>query len=142
MGKVKDFPYIKASSWVKLMSEQGFLHKLFGLGSECNTLELAEPHLSDFWKKYELTHSDHQVFGLARAGLIRLSHCVPIYIHGDEGTTYKRDGALVLSFFNPIGNGVAGARTGENRQELQMNFLGHAFSTRMVMGTLMKATCL
>ena len=44
VGNVKDFPYIIASSWVKLMSEQGFLHNLFGQGMECNTLELAEPH--------------------------------------------------------------------------------------------------
>ena len=139
VGTESAFPYIPASSWVKYMDSNGYLQHLFGLGAEIQTLEQAEPFLLDFWSKYELTHGAHQVYRLAKQNLLSLSQCVPCYLHGDEGTTYKRDGALVLSFFSPIGQGVASAKTGERSDDLRMNFVGHGFKTRFVTSTLMKA---
>ena len=139
VGNVRNFPYIKASSWVKILDRHSCLHRLLGLGEDYKTLEKAGPVLQQFWDKYALTNGGHQIYGLANRGEVCLSECLPIYIHGDEGTTIKKDGALVVSIFCPIGQGVAGAKTGENPEQLQLNFVGHGFTTRYVLATLMKA---
>ena len=139
VGKMKKFPYLKASSWLQVLDKQGCLGNLLGLGLECRTLEEARPSLLQFWDKYRTTHGSHEVYALASRGDLDLGQSIPVYIHGDEGTTYKKDGALVASFFCPIGQGVAGAKSGEDPAELHMNFVGHGFATRFVMATLMKA---
>ena len=141
VGQFKKFPYYKPSSWVQVLEKEGCLPKLFGLGSECKTLEQAEPALLQFWSKFKVTHGSHEIYELERRGQLQLGRSVPIYVHGDEGTTYKKDGALVVSFFCPIGQGVASAKTGEDPEELRLNFVGHGFTTRFVMATLMKAWC-
>ena len=134
------YPYIKASSWIRTLEETGNLKNLLGLGESCRTLELAGPALLDFWEKYALAHADHEVYSLARNGELCLRQCVPIYLHGDEGTTYKKDGALVLSFFCPLGRGVACQKDGDlTDRKLPMNFQGHSFKTRFVMATIFKA---
>ena len=99
VAKNPSHPYIRASSWIKAMDAGGNLGNLLGLGPGCSTLEQAAPALRSFLDKYALWHSDHEVYSLARAGKLSLEQCVPVYVHGDEGTAFKRDGALVLSFF-------------------------------------------
>ncbi|CAE7265247.1 unnamed protein product [Symbiodinium natans] len=128
------YPYIKATSWVRKLDEEHALDYLLGLG--CSTLQEASSGLENFWAKYALSHGDHQVFKAD----IPLRQCVPIYVHGDEGTTFKKDGALVLSFCCPIGKGVACQKDGDviDQSRLRMNFKGHCFKTRFVMGTLFK----
>ena len=113
VGRDTSYPYIKASSWIKTLDATGYLQNLLGLGDSCSTLELAGPSLQQFWSKYELAHGDHEVFNLARSGKLRLAECVPIYIHGDEGTAYKKDGALVMSFFCPLGKGTLCQKVGD-----------------------------
>ena len=139
VGREKKYPFIKPSSWIATMDRRNMLHKLFGLGPDLNTLDKVKTHLLDFWSKYELGHAGHEVFDMVRQGRLRLERCVPCYIHGDEGTTLKKGGNLVLSFFSPVGQGVAGAKTGEDQTGLLMNFIGHGFSNRFVTGSLLKA---
>ena len=141
VGCYKDFPIIKASSWVEVLDRRNYLHHLLGLGDDCKTLEAAGERLLEFWRKYEVSHGDHEVFKLASEGALPLRQSIPIYMHGDEGTTYKRDGALVLSFYSPLGQGVACKRSGQldTTRSLEMNFLGHCFKTRFIMATMLKA---
>ena len=140
VAKNPSHPYIRASSWIKAVDAGGNLGNLLGLGPGCSTLEQAAPALRSFWDKYALWHSDHEVYSLARAGKLSLEQCVPVYVHGDEGTAFKRDGALVLSFFSPIGKGVVCQKVGDIIDgSLHMNFRGNCFKTRFVMGTLFKA---
>lgn len=141
VGKHVNFPFIKPSSWVHELDKKGLLHLLIGLGPDYSTPDKAEPFLLDFWQKYRLCHGGHQVFDLERAGGVNLGRCVPCYLHGDEGITYKRDGALVVSFHSPIGHGVASKRMGDlaDPNELNTSFMGHCFKTRFVLGTLLKA---
>ena len=143
VGTHVDFPFIKASSWVGALEKTACLHHLFGLGAECGSLAKAAPFLLDFWQKYELCHGGHQIYDLAKRGNVKLEHCVPCYMHGDEGITYKRDGALVVSMHSPIGNGVASKRMGDlgGPCELNTSFVGHCFKTRFVLGVLLKAMC-
>ena len=140
VGCYKDFPIIKPSSWVKLLDEKNYLHHLFGLGEGCQTLKAAGPKLLDFWQKYKLCHGTHGIYEVASEEM--LQRCVPIYIHGDEGTTYKRDGALVLSVYSPMGQGVNSKRTGQGDAAsscLEMHFAGHCFKTRFIAATMLKA---
>ena len=140
VGPFIDFPCIKPSSWVGVLDKRDCLHHLFGLGEDFATLEAAKPKLLEFWAKYELSHGGHQVYDLASSGKLDLGNCLPIYLHGDEGVTFKKEGALVVSFYSPLGQGVACRRVGQldGSATLEMHFLGHCFKTRFVMATMMK----
>ncbi|CAE7334637.1 unnamed protein product [Symbiodinium sp. CCMP2592] len=86
--------------------------------------------LESYWDNFKQLHPTHQIFNLQ----VPLSRCLPVLLHGDEGTTYKRDGALVLSFQSPLGRGTSknkvGNVAGDNKQLL--NFVGHAFQSRFL----------
>ena len=142
MGDVAQYPYIKAESWVVALDKNGKLDRLLGLGSDIRTIEAAGPSLLDFWNKFEVLHGSHQVFELARDGSVDLSQAVPIYLHGDEGTTYKKDGCLCLSMHSLIGAGTLSNKLGPVvdgiRADPHMNFAGHAFETRFLLGALLK----
>ena len=145
-GKVGDqhnFPYIKASSWIQTLDELGKLDRFLGLGPNCRTVKDAGSSLEEFWSRYQLMHGGHEVFELARSNKIDLRSAVPIYLHGDEGTTYKKDGCLCLSFHRPLGRGTASNKLGPmaNEEVLadpHLNFLGHAFETRFLLGALLR----
>ena len=136
------YPYITATSWIKCLDAKGCLGNLLGTG--WSTLEQSSDTLLDFWQKYKLAHGDHEVYALADSNQLDLQNCVPVYIHGDEGTTFKKDGALVLSFFSPLGKGAACQRIGDimdpGEGKLHMNLKGHCFKTRFIMATLFKAS--
>ena len=140
VGCFRDFPIIKPSSWVKALDEKNYLHHLFGMGENCKTLKAAGPKLLEFWEKYGLCHRTHGIFQVASEEMLQRS--VPIYIHGDEGTTYKKDGALVVSVYSPMGQGVNSKRTGQEgaaSSSLEMHFSGHVFKTRFIAATMLKA---
>ena len=142
IGREPYFPYVKVASMVEALDRHGKLYKLLGLGREFDTLEKCGPALMSFWDSYKLMHGSHQLFQFAEDQQIPLSCCLPIYIHGDEGVTYKKDGCLVVSFHSPIGLGTRSHRMGpleENEEvEPRMNFVGHAFKTRFLIGALLR----
>ena len=87
------------------------------------------------------------MYRLAREGVLRLENCCPVYIHGDEGTTYKKDGCLCVSFHSPFGRGtVSSKKMGplleRGDHETDMNFVGHAFETRWLLGAMLKESWL
>ena len=45
----------------------------------------------------------HELFEEIRAGKKDPSRCIPMFIHGDEGTAYKKGGVLVLSLQGSTG---------------------------------------
>ena len=145
-GKVGDdpnFPYIKVASWTQTLDDHGKLDRLLGLGANVRTLKDAGSSLEEFWSRYQLMHGGHEVFELARSNKIDLRSALPIYLHGDEGTTYKKDGCLCLSFHCPLGRGTANNKLGPiaNEEVLadpHLNFLGHAFETRFLLSALLR----
>ena len=52
-----------------------------------------------------------------------MEECVPLYLHGDEGVTYKRGGVLILSFQSPLGFGTS---KGDKDLSLNLQDLGEA----------------
>ena len=123
------------------MDRRGQLSKLLGFGELCNTLDKAAAGLENYWRNYRLCHGGHEVFSLADAGQLSLRQCVPVFLHGDEGTTYKRDGCFVVSLHSPLGRGTVSNKLGPMGGaplEPHTNFVGHSFETRFMLGALLK----
>ena len=81
----------------------------------------------------------HELWNDIDAGRKQASQCIPLYLHGDEGTTYKRQGVLIVSWQSPLGYGssrrphhmaVNLADMGE--AGLPLNFLKSGTFTRML----------
>lgn len=97
--------------------------------------------LENFWRNYRLCHGGHEVFSLADAGQLSLRQCVPVFLHGEKGTTYKRDGCFVVSLHSPLGRGTVSNKLGpmgDAPLEPHTNFVGHSFETRFMLGALLK----
>lgn len=69
--------------------------------------EDAAPVLEVFWERYRGIYPNFQLFQRIDSGNCAAKRCVPFYIHGDEGTTYKRAGALIISFQSRLGYGTS-----------------------------------
>ena len=142
------FPFMKVEAWIRSLDRAGKLDKLVGLQlpsrGDFNALG---PSLEDFWQKFRQIHGGHDVFRLAEQGLIPLKACVPVYLHGDEGTTYKRDGCLCISFHSPMGRGTLSNKVGDllPRDGLQddphTNYVGHSFETRFLLAACLREIC-
>ena len=137
VGKERSHPYIAVSSWVQILDKVGRLHELAGGCKDFSTT------LRDYWAKFEKAHPNHQVFAEARKGNISLDTSIPVLLHGDEGTTYKKDGALVLTFQSALGRGTSASsrKLGNllSDEHARLNFLGHAFETRFLIISALKA---
>lgn len=111
----------------------GNLSKLVG-GLEMDGIEGT---LLEFWRRYSRTNGDHQVFAAAASGKVRLSHALPIYIHGDEGRGFKRQGIMLLSVQGALGQR---SRPFQKRHVIKtvrktrmgLNMAGSSFTTRFL----------
>ena len=122
------YPFIDAASWVEALDKHSKLDRL--IGSCGATLSST---LKSFWQNYQLDHPSHQVFSSA----LKLEDCIPVYLHGDEGTTYKKDGGLCISSQSPLGRGTSTTKLGQldgidDTARQKLNYLGHAFETRFL----------
>lgn len=141
VGNDRKYPYIKVASFIKALDKEGKLNKLIGLGRTVDTLDKAGPGLEKFWTKYRISHSGHEVFSLADSGELDLKRCLPVFIHGDEGTTYKKDGCFVVSFHSPLGRGTVSNKLGplgDGSSDPHMNFVGNSVETRFLLGALLR----
>jgi hypothetical protein len=82
------------------------------------TLQESQVTLTEFWKRYKQQYPTHELFQKKTGNL---ANHIPIYVHGDEGTTYKRKGVLCIAFQSPIGYG---ARNSPNERPEQVNDAG------------------
>ena len=66
-----------------------------------------DPHveLLSFWRKYETIAPQHQVF---RSHGDKLHRCVPIHLHGDEGTSFGKKGLFQFSWSPLLSAGACG----------------------------------
>lgn len=137
------YPYIKVASWIKTLDELGKLDCFLGLGPQCRTIEDAGDSLEEFWRRFKYMHGSHEVYKLADEGRVNLRASVPVFLHGDEGTTYKKDACLCLSFHCGTGLGTSINKLGplgdERLVEPHLNFLGNALETRFLLGSLLRA---
>ena len=59
--------------------------------------------LMAFWKKYSICFPSHQVFQEGNG--LDLRRCIPVYMHGDEGRSFKKSGVLLINLQGAIGKG-------------------------------------
>ena len=145
VGLERSFPYIQVRSWIQGLERAGQLHKLVGLGSEHQSI--ASPAvgkaLEEFWARFQMVHGTHEVFQLARDKKLSLATAFPLFLHGDEGTTYKKEGCLCISMHSPLGRGTLSNKLGPVTADAvlrdpHVNFVGHAFETRFLLGALLR----
>ena len=132
VGKDRRHPYIPVSSWVQALDRAGRISDLVGGEKDFGA------SLEKFWSHFEQAHPNHQFF---QSGIDRQA-AFPVYLHGDEGTTYKKDGALVISFQTPMGKGTRKSKFGDlaDTAGAHLNFVGHAFETRFLIISALKDT--
>ena len=104
------FPWIKPSHFLESLSNMNDLGIL--LAGKSSVAEAA-PILEVFWDRYRRVLPQHQVFSSGKP----LSQCLPIYLHGDEGITYRKAGVLIVAWQSALGFGSS--RRG---QEVALNY--------------------
>ena len=102
------------------------------------SLKEAKPMLLNFWKKYRAAYPNFQLWEQVDDGHKDLSQCLPLFLHGDEGVSFKKGGIFVFSFQGAIGFGSS-KRAKEMEQNLRaldegipLNFLKNALQTRIL----------
>lgn len=129
VGSIEGFPFLKPSDYLARMVATGDFHRLLG----GHALKDSEQTLSVFWKRFQKLFPQHDIFQSEHTKSC-LSRCLPLYVHGDEGQTYKRKGVLLMSFQSAVGSG--GSHAPNERPEtvnsagIPMNFLRNALQTR------------
>lgn len=137
------YPYIKVESLIQSLDRHGKLDKFLGFGPTLNRLEMCGDLLEGFWGKLRPLHPNHEVYALAEQGKLSLRQAVPVYLHGDEGTTYKKDGCLVLSIHTPLGAGShVSHRMGAVREDraAATNYIGNALETRFMLAAMLRVS--
>ena len=139
--ELRKFPFIRISSWVRYLMDNGKVDRLCGIpGAE------REVFLQEFWARYENLHSGHKIFEFAREGKVNLRKCLPIYAHADEGRTYKSKALLILSVHGALGRGTRAYRRRMGTRKLHikknpmgMNYVGSTWSTQFMFCCLLRA---
>ena len=138
LGAHVQFPWIRPTNLISTMVRTGELPLLLG---GLPSLQAAAGVLEEFWCRYKAVYPAHGVFRKISEskGTVKTSQLVPILVHGDEGTTYKRAGMLVIQFSAVIGSGTnkAKAKPGWNNDSIAkcgipLNLVKNAIQTRFL----------
>lgn len=138
---VKEFPFIKMSSWVRQLLETRRL-PLHLCGVE--GFEDMEYLLQEFWDRYEKVSPEHELFEMARLLEVDLCRCIPVYSHTDEGRSLKKEPLLVISCHGALGRGTQGFLKQRKHleplesNELGMNFIGSSLTSNFLLATMQK----
>ena len=131
------FPWIRPTDFLKTLGRLNDLGQILG---GRRSIQDAEKMLNLFWSRYRAIYPKFELFDEVRAGHRQLGRCIPVFIHGDEGTTYKRSGILILSLQGALGEGtskrcpeaVAKCEYPSKNEEMRLNFLRPGRETRML----------
>ena len=121
------------------MMETGNLYRLLGGTS----VQSSGPMLSEFWANFKSVHPGFELFQSEYSHINR-SDCIPIYAHADGGRGYKKSEFMVFNWSAVMGNGTGKAnrkdpdvrRFRKKRDAMQVNLLGHSFSTHYLWATI------
>ena len=113
IGLKTDHPVLSISNYITALSDAGKLDILFQ-GHDFTS------YLS-FWARYKRIKPTHPVFDVFGQDL---SHCVPCFLHADEGTSQKKRQILVLQLQPVMGKGSS--------RSAELNFCGSTYLTRIL----------
>ena len=93
--------------------------------------------LVDFWQKYRSLHPNHQLWRYIDSGHKDASKCIPLYLHGDEGTSFKKGGIFIFSFQGAVGFGTSKRNVDDQElralgEGIRLNFLQTGLQTRIL----------
>ena len=95
-----------------------------------------------FWARYKVLHPDFALFSLEGAKDMDLGLVAALCIHGDEGTSLKKQGIMICSLQSMLGNGFDNKRVPKPASEgvwhMPVNFAGHSATHRMLMTCMPK----
>eukprot|EP00438_Fugacium_kawagutii_P012757 Skav214206 [mRNA] locus=scaffold489:76556:78175:- [translate_table: standard] len=134
-----EIPFLHFRDWLLFLLENNCSHILAGLVRPDAQRE--GDIWQAFWQKFEVQEPKHPIFAAARDGRVDLRRCFPLYLHGDEGRSKKRQPFLVVSLHSPLGRGIeAGLKSATKRAYLKMlpNFVGHSYTNRFLVAALPK----
>ena len=137
IGEHPNFPWIRPSQMLKTMSSNGDFHYLLG---GLPTMAVAKKVLNEFWERFEKIYPFHGIFRKIREsdGRISASQILPLIVHGDEGTTYKKQGMLVIQFSGAFGYGTSKSKGQEGwyldlkSSGIPLNLVKTAMQTRFL----------
>ena len=118
VGLAKPHPVLRLSNLIGAFSKE----------NKFKAMLLHNHSLDDiraFWKKYELQYPQHPVF---REHAHRLSRCLPMFLHADEGVGLKKRGVLVLQAHAVLGRGSS--------RNADLNMIANTFLTRILFAVM------
>ena len=133
---LEDFPWIRPNDFIKALHKTNDLPHLLG----GYTLKEAKPVLADFWAKYKAAFPEHQLWDHVASTGKDITKCIPIFLHGDEGTSFKRGGILMVSIQGAIGTGTSKSKRIKLEEQnlramgegIPLNFLRTGLQTRLL----------
>lgn len=138
---IQNFPWLPPSKFLHAMSRMNDLSRVLG-GRK--TIDDAKDLLQEFWTLYRRLFPNHQVFADFDSGAKTPERSIPLLLHGDEGTTYKRSGVLCLSWQGVLGRGSSKRKSdnpGSLAEGIRLNFLQTGVQTRMLILMCHKDWC-
>ena len=95
------YPVLGVRDSIEYLVRSDNLPKLVGE----QPMQDVQPILLEFWRRYSLQWPDYGVYNAAALGKVSLSRTIPVYLHGDEGRGFKRNGVMILALQGAIGRG-------------------------------------
>ena len=138
--RLKGFPYMKFSNWLKYLLDTGRLPRVM---CGCTDLPSMRVKLREFWSRYQKIHPWHGIFDLQKSGT-DLSLVLPVYSHSDEGRSYKKQALFVLNTHSALGRGTqAWLKKGKDKSPLHrngfgLNFVGGTWSTHCMFTCMLR----
>ena len=129
-------PVLLLSSWLRFMMSHNMWHVFSGLDAPDNKRTSAQ--WGAFWEAYRGVCPNHPIFGRAARGEVCLGRTAAFLLHGDEGRTRKKSAVMILSAHSILGKGCHTAAPDDSYTFQKLNFKGHTWATRYLMGVLTK----
>ena len=101
-AKMPEIPIICASDFLKFMAGHDFWHVLLGQ----DDFSMGCTMMKNFWSQYRLLWPGYELFARADRGQVDLHRCLPRYVHGDEGTYFKRGVIMIAQWQSVFGSGT------------------------------------
>ena len=138
--ELKQFPYIKLSTWLKYLGIRRISRQLVGTSS----LNKMKTVLLEFWSRYEKINPQHEVFQMAASQQVQLKFTIPYFSHSDEGRSYKKEALWIFSCHGCIGRGTQSYlklqkhKAKLQRNQMGLNFVGNSWSNQFLIATMLR----
>lgn len=139
---LQGFPWLKPSDFLRTMHRMNDLSHVLG----GHSLQEAKSLLLTFWDRFRTLYPDHNLWK-HDAATRDLSTCIPLFLHGDEGVSFKKGGIFIFSFQGAMGYGSS-KRAKEVEANLRavgegihLNFLKTGLQTRCMICACPKEGC-